>query len=97
MESIPEEILEKMILPFFTFSLEDYCNYYEKCFNTCTKWRKIIVKMIGNPLVLKKIRKTSYSETAKFKENFEVYIQALISQCLDTNFFEEVYNDQGKK
>jgi len=39
------------------------------------------------------IRKRSYGETSQFQENFEVYIQALISQCLDANFLDEVFND----
>ena len=42
------------------------------------------------------IRKRSYGETSQFQENFEVYIQALISQCLDANFLDEVFNDAGK-
>ena len=41
------------------------------------------------------IRKRSYGETSQFQENFEVYIQALISQCLDANFLDEVFNDAG--
>ena len=41
------------------------------------------------------IRKRSYGETSQFQENFEVYIQALISQCLDGNFLDEVFSDQG--
>ena len=44
-------------------------------------------------LFFSEIRKRSYAETAQFQENFEVYIQALISQCLDGNFLDEVFND----
>ena len=47
-------------------------------------------------LFFSEIRKRSYAETAQFQENFEVYIQALISQCLDGNFLDEVFNDAGK-
>ena len=39
----------------------------------------------------------SFAETSQFQENFEVYIQALISQCLDANFLDEVFSDQGKE
>ena len=45
------------------------------------------------PFFFSEIRKRSYAETAQFQENFEVYIQALISQCLDGNFLDEVFND----
>ena len=36
------------------------------------------------------------AETSQFQEPFEVYVQALISQCLDENFLQEVFNDQGE-
>ena len=38
MESVPVEILEKMFMPLSSL------NDIEKCFNTSTKWRQIIVK-----------------------------------------------------
>ncbi len=43
------------------------------------------------------LRKRSFNETSQFQEPFEVYIQALISQCLDANFLQEVFQDQGER
>ncbi len=40
-------------------------------------------------------RKKSLAETSKYQENFDVYAQALISQCLDPDFLVEVLGDQG--
>ena len=54
-------------------------------------------KQLTYIFIYSEIRKRSYAETAQFQENFEVYIQALISQCLDANFLDEVFSDQGKK
>ena len=61
-------------------------------------WIRISLHTINSKLnYFREIRKRSYAETTQFQENFEVYIQALISQCLDANFLDEVFNDQGKK
>lgn len=36
------------------------------------------------------------NETMQFLEPFEIYIQALISQCLDSTFLQEVFQVKGK-
>ncbi len=47
------------------------------------------------PTFFRSLRERSLNETSQFQEPFTIYIQSLISQCLDPNFMNEVFLDQG--
>ena len=64
--------------------------------NLCVLWPIDPFSVVINSVfVSSELRSRSFAETSQFQENFEVYIQALISQCLDANFLDEVFADQG--
>ena len=47
----------------------------------------------SNCVFLREIKQRSHGETSQFQENFEVYMQTLISQCLDANFLQEIFTE----
>ena len=47
-------------------------------------------------LIFSSVRSKSRAETGQFQENFEVYMQTLISQCLDHNFLNEIFSEAGE-
>ena len=61
------------------------------------RWEDLCNRQVNPVFYLRTLRKRSLAETSQFQEPFEVYIQALISQCLDSNFLQEVFQDQGKR
>ena len=62
----------------------------------CGQTSKRIRAVSHDQTLYQEIRKRSYGETSQFQENFEVYMQSLISQCLDADFLDEVFNDEDE-
>jgi len=50
----------------------------------------------AKPPNVDEIMSRSRGETGQFQENFEVYMQTLISQCLDPNFLNEIFSEQDE-
>ena len=55
-----------------------------------------IILIIIDYINPREIRNKSNEETRQFQENFEVYMQTLISQCLDANFLTEIFSEDGE-
>ncbi|XP_063225705.1 mucin-5AC [Bacillus rossius redtenbacheri] len=55
-----------------------------------------IVEFLKNEMSLddQELIDKSMNETAKYQDNFEVYIQTLISQALDSNFLMEIFQEK---
>lgn len=57
-----------------------------------------VVEFLRNEMTI--IDQEYYDRTMKecevYQDNFEVYIQTLISQALDSNFLTEIFQEKGK-
>ena len=56
-----------------------------------------IVEFLKNEMTIadQKFLEKSMKENEIYQDNFEVYIQTLISQALDSNFLTEIFQEQG--
>lgn len=59
---------------------------------------EIIVEFLKNEITIidHEYQEKCMKSSEVYQDNFEVYIQTLISQALDNNFLTEIFQEQGK-